>query len=206
MRIKLKSNKKYIFRSLLILSMVFLIFNLVGCSNKMSDTEMIECKKYKDSLPDNLSTVDYLVKEMVDNSSNMNGYKPILSNETWVETYDKNLNEISLENLELYHKNLKKYKNVENDNFQNIKYLYLLSQRKLSYAKEIISLCKDKDISSEDKLKIQNLGILSSIVANENDEDAFATSKKLIALQSEMDKKYKIDSNEIYLLQEIIND
>lgn len=174
---------------------------MVGCTKKMDESRMIECKKYEDKLPDTLETLDYIAKEMADNCDNFNGYKSILSNQEWISTYDEEIKSLSLEDLELYHENLKKYNDVKDDNFQDVKYLYLLCQRKLSYCKEIISLCEDKEISSEDELKIQKLGTLSSIIANKDAEDSFAHSKKLIELQKQMDEKYKLDSDELYLLQ-----
>lgn len=178
----------------------------IGCTQKMSDTEMIVCKTYEDKLEDNLFVLNSFVNEMVDNSQNVSGYNTILSNKEWINKYDEKINNVSLDDLELYHKNLKKYKNVKDDDLENIKYLYFLCQRKLSYSKEIIELCEDKEISSEDLLKIQKLGILSGIVANANDSDTFANSEKLIKLQKEMDDKYGMDSAELYLLQEIINE
>lgn len=178
---------------------------MVGCTKKLSDEEMIECKKYEDKLADDLYMLNYLVEEMVENSNNVNGYKPILGNKKLIHGYEEKINNISLEKLELYHKNLKEYKKIEDNNFQDVKYKYLLGQRKLAYCKEIISLCEDKNISLEDQLKIQNLGVLSTIIANKNDEDSFAHSEKLINLQTQMDEKYKLDSNELYLLQEVIN-
>ena len=178
----------------------------VGCTKKMTDSEMIECKKYEDKLDDNLFVLNSFVNNMVGNSGNVNGYKAIVKDETWIDTYEENVNKISLDKLELYHNNLQKYKDVKENDFDNVKYKYLLCQRNVSYAREIISLCEDKIITPEESLKIQKLGTLSNIIANENDEDAFAHSEKLIKLQKEMDDKYGTDSNELYLLQEMINE
>lgn len=44
---------------------------------------------------------------MLDNSNNVNGYKPIFSNKRWIDTYDRAVNKISLKKLKLYHENLK---------------------------------------------------------------------------------------------------
>lgn len=185
---------------------LLLSITTVGCTKRMSDSEMIECKKYEDEIEDNLFTLNFLVNDMVKDTEKVYGYKPILGNKTWIDRFEENVNEVSLDNLKLYHENLKKYKDVKDDNFENVKYNYLLCQRNIAYAREIISLCEDKIITSEESLKIQKLGTLSGIIANENDEDALAHSEKLIELQKEMDDKYELDSTELYLLQEMINE
>lgn len=185
---------------------LILSITTVGCTEKMSDSEMIKCKKYEDELGDNLFTLNSLVKGMFEQSEKIYGYRSILKDETWIDRFEENVNEVSLDELELYHENLKKYKDVKDDNFEDVKYKYLLCQRNISYAREIISLCEDERITSEESLKIQKLGTLSNIIANENDEDTFAHSEKLIQLQKEMDDKYGTDSTELYLLQEMINE
>lgn len=178
----------------------------VGCAEKMSDGEMIQCKKYEDKLDDNLLKLNFVVNGMVNESEKIYGYRSIVRDKSLIDIYEENVNKISLDRLELYHENLKKYKNVKNDDFQDVKYKYLLCKRNVAYAREIISLCDDEEISSEESLKIQKLGTLSNIIANENDEDSFAHSEKLIKLQKEMDDKYGTDSTELYLLQEMINE
>lgn len=181
---------------------------MVGCSNKISEEDVDNLKNQESSVYSNSTdiftmlcdTIDYSYELFADNSKEIidaNKHR-ILNTSEDVEMYEKALDNISLDNLKNYHNYLVEYKGTtqeqEDINFNKMKYTYLLSKRQLAYTKEIIELCSNDNLSKEVFDRIKNIKILQENIISENNNN----KKEVIELQNELDKKYDIDSKELY--------
>lgn len=181
---------------------------MVGCKSKMSEEEMENLKNQEslihssstDTLTILCDTIDYSYELFADNSKEIidANKNRILNTSKDVKMYEDALDNISLDNIKNYHNYLVEYKGTtqeqEDIEFNEIKYKYLLSRRQLAYTKEIIELCSDDNLSKEVFDRIKNIKILQENIISENNND----KKEVVELQNELDKKYGIDSKELY--------
>ncbi|WP_419726218.1 hypothetical protein [Terrisporobacter petrolearius] len=181
---------------------------IVGCGNKMSEEDMSNLKNQESSVYSNSTniytmlcdTIDYSYELFADNSKEITDANKnrILNTSKDVEMYEDVLDNISLDKLKNYHNYLVEYKGTtqeeEDIEFNKTKYKYLLSKRQLAYTKEVIELCNNDNLSGEVFDRIKNIKILQETIVSENNN----YKKEVIELQNELDKKYNIDSKELY--------
>lgn len=181
---------------------------IVGCGNKMSEEDMSNLKNQESSVYSNSTNIYTMSCDVLEYSYELfkdNDKETILLNKNRVlnasgevKTYESILDGISLDKLKSYHNYSVEYKGTtqeeEDIKFNKTKYNYLLSKRQLAYTKEVIELCGNDNLSGEVFNRIKNIKILQETIVSENNN----YKKEVIELQNELDKKYNIDSKELY--------
>lgn len=198
MKIKLKSNKKYKSRGLLILLMVFLILNLVGCSNKMSEDDIEKYEKQESLIYTESTNINNMLYNILNYPKII---EKVLDEEDNVEEYENKLNSVSLKGLKKYHNYMVEYKGTtqeeEDVKFNKVKYKYLLAKRDLAYTEELLGLYENDTLSDEVESRIYDIKFLYENSITQDSE----VGQEILDLQKELDKKYDIDSSEIYDLE-----
>lgn len=188
---------------------VGLCISVVGCSKKMSVDEIEECSKTESHIE------MYYSKTSITFESLMKRFKLALigTGEVDIEGAEKDISELNeckimidelkLNDLKKYHDYMVEYKGStqgeEDYKFIEKNYEYLTSKRLLAYTEEIESYLKDDELSTQELVNVKGLKKLwFGAISFDND----VVDEVLKTFQFDLDKKYGIDSQELYDIQQ----